>query len=68
MSRPSTLPRLNPAQVLRTLDAGEAMDVSGLPDPALRSRLIQLLGNLQLRRTRQVSHPALVALLFRSTW
>ena len=44
-------------QLLRTLDAGEALDVSGLPDQALRARLVQLLNNLDLRRTRQVLCP-----------
>jgi hypothetical protein len=51
-------------QLLRTLDAGEALDVSGLPDPALRARLIQLLSNIQLRRTRQVLRAPLVKLRF----
>ena len=45
------------AQLLRTLDTGGALDVSGLPDPAMRARLVQLLGNLQTRHTRQVTLP-----------
>ena len=41
-------------QLLRTLDQGEALDISGLPDARLRAALEALLGNLSLRRTRQV--------------
>ncbi len=43
------------AQLLRTLDIGGALDVSGLPDPAMRACLARLLGNLQTRHTRQVT-------------
>ncbi len=42
-------------QLVRTLDGGGALDVSGIPDAFLRSRLALLLDNLvQLRRNSAV--------------
>ena len=49
-------PKLLPLQLVRQLDGGGALDVSGIPDAFLRSRLLALFDNLvQLRKNSAVS-------------
>lgn len=42
-------------QLLWKVDQGEALDVSGIPDAAMRSAVMALLSTLPLRRTKQVA-------------
>lgn len=50
---PPTHPRM--LQLVRQLDSGDALDVSGIPDTFLRSRLLTLFDNLvQLRKNSAV--------------
>jgi hypothetical protein len=41
-------------QLLWRVDQGEAVDVSGIPDVELRSRLLRLFHNLPLRKSQKV--------------
>ena len=42
-------------QILRRMDAGEALELSGVPDAALQHRLRELFKHLHLHTTRKVS-------------
>lgn len=46
-------------QLLWKVDQGNALDVSGVADTAMRERLVELLSNLPLDRTKQVLRPVL---------
>lgn len=43
-------------QLLWTVDQGSALDVSGVADASMRERLINLLSNLPLERTKKMRH------------
>jgi hypothetical protein len=46
--------RLSPRQVLWNIDAGQAVNLAGIPDEPLRGMLEQLFGSLQLKQVSQV--------------
>ncbi len=46
-------------QLLWKVDQGNALDVSGVADTAMRERLVELFSNLPLERTKQVLRPVL---------
>jgi len=45
-------------QLLRRMDAGEAVQIASLPDAALRAQLEELFVHLRLRKTLQARWPA----------
>lgn len=46
-------------QLLRRVDAGEALDLAGIPDLSLQQRLRHLFRQLHLHCTNKVQHPHL---------